>query len=125
MNKEPNRKEKTFTPFRTSGMHYWFGDIGLSCIWGAGSYTENHDAMLPEYSNADHNFLETAPIRSYERIDAPMMSDTMEIYALGPWDKKLHKQVLRHFKVTDFPIGWVDMEGFIWVLAKLFKYTKK
>ena len=42
-------KEKTFVSFRENGIHLNFPNgVGLSVIWGYGSYSENHDWEHPD-----------------------------------------------------------------------------
>lgn len=99
--------EKAFTPFCTNGMHFWFSeDVGVSIIWGWGSYTENH---MPKHSPDDRS--------------EPMTSDTVELYPLGSWPNQCQQDVLEILGADEFPVGYVDLPAFTKVMARLSEET--
>lgn len=132
--KSKSKREKAFCPFRTNGMHFNFNEeFGLSFIWGAGSYSENHDKGITDKSEKNlirgngyySEKFEKTDLQFHDFYKMVMESDNIELYALGNWPRKLEKKVFKHFKWTDedgWPIGYVDMDGFLWLMKTIYDY---
>ena len=93
-------KNKPFFNFLHNGIHLSFPNGNhASIIWGMGSYTENH-----------YKF-EIGLFTTF------MGSNTVE--AMFDCSKRRQKEIFKHFKVEDQPIGHIKILEFLWLLNKL------
>ena len=97
-------KVKAFKNWRHNAIHLTFPNgNGISVVWGAGSYSDNHDTWE---CNDFQNFME---------------SDTVEIMILNAPDK-LYKEIRKKYEFEDDNVkGWVSITEWLEILNLLAK----
>ena len=120
------KKENRVLGFRKNGMHFYFGEIGVSMIWGYGSYTNNYDDVQYLGDNGEEKLFKRGDPNYFEKVfdlDG-VFCQNVEIYPLGKWSKELKNKMLKHFNADDFPIGYVPVEEISYVLNTVRRLSK-
>jgi len=115
--------ENRISSFRKNGVHFEFGDIGISMIWGWGSYCNNYDNVQYTNEKGDRDIKTYSMDNDIQELDG-VYCQNVEIYPLGEWSKKLRTKILKHFKSDDFPIGYVDVSEIPYVLNTVKRLSK-
>ena len=120
------KTENRVLGFRKNGMHFYFGEIGVSMIWGYGSYTNNYDDVQYLGDNGEEKLFKREDPSYFERVydlDG-VFCQNVEIYPLGKWSKELKNKILKHFNADDFPVGYVPVKEISYVLNTVRRVSK-
>lgn len=97
---------KRFLSARDNQLVLHFPDGNLSCIWGFGTYSDNHKIKFPK--NKEETFFG-------KFFGYPMESDTIEIMYEIDNPAKL-KKVIKKFGDDNNPLGYVSFEDWLWLV---------
>ena len=98
-------QDKPFCNWSANRFHFTFPNGNhISVVWGAGTYTEYHNVDFTVFQNDRMTFRNS--------INCEVMFDC---------SKRKQKEIFRHFKTEDQPLGYLTMKDFIWLFNKLSK----
>lgn len=102
-----NVERKSFCNHKHNGVNLVFPNGNwISTIWGAGSYSDNHDMEIGE---TYRNLIENG-------------SFAVEIM-IGTENQRLYNKIYRKLDTNpeNGVLGWVTMDNWMWVINQLYK----
>ena len=91
-------------------------DLIVSTAWGAGTYSDNHDAMLMEDYDVG---------KLMEIFNKPMESSNCEVYFINCPEDLQESLEKKYNDGCEHPISYLDVENWIKLIMDCKKYVNK